>query len=381
MGGTGGGWDLGAMRWLPRRTNGTAKGALLVSLIAGLGSPAVTGQATASATFPGKNGRIAVVVTDPKDVSRPTNVMTMAPDGSHRRLITRTAAGRGGGPTNVAFSADGRRMVFDRRVCGDTCHSNVGVMSANGSHMRLLTRRRHGSDTNFGFSPNGRWVGFTRDGDIFVVRARGGRPKRLTRYGIGTIAVSVSFSPDGESVVFDKFEARYRDGAGDFGDTICVVSIAGRDETCLGEGSSPLFAPNGQAIVFTEANGSGISKMRPDGSGRTRLISGSRMRPLAFSPDGARFAFLRDEGDERRKLFIAKPDGTRGRAITGDREDFEANFDMAFSPDARNVIYRRGWRKPLYASRIDGSRTKRIPVTPKRVAVPSGSVAWAPRAS
>jgi Tol biopolymer transport system component len=236
--------------------------------------------------------------------------------------------------------------------------------------------------TYFGFSPDGSRIGFTRDRDIFVVGARGGRPKRLTRYGVATVAGNASFSPDGDSVLFDKFEATYQDGVGDERDTVCVVSIASRAETCLGQGSSPLWAPNGQAIVFTEADDNGISTMSPDGSGRTRLISGSRMRPLSFSPDGAHFAFLRDEGNERRKLFIAKSDGTRRRAIIGEQKDFEANFDVAFSPNAKNVIYRRDGRNGFYVSRIDGSHAKRILVTPRRIedSGPGGSLAWAPRA-
>jgi Tol biopolymer transport system component len=109
------------------------------------------------------------------------------------------------------------------------------------------------------------------------------------------------------------------------------------------------------------------------------------LRPLAFSPDGAHLAFLReDRGDadsERRTLFIAKSDGTRRRAITRDRKDFEDSFDVAFSPDGKNVIYRRDGRKGLYAGRLDGSHTKRILVTPRRIQGPGGSLAWAPRAS
>ena len=367
------------MRWLPERTNRPPTWLASISLIAGLGAPALTGTATASATFPGKSGRIAVVVTDPRDASRPTNVMTMSQDGSHRTLITHTRAGREAGPTNVAFSPDGRRIVFDRRACGDTCHSNIGVMSSNGSHTRLLTQRRGGFDTNFGFSPGGSRIGFTRDGrDIFVVSAHGGRPQRLTHYGAGVAAIGPSFSPDGRTVLFDKFEATYRNGIAASTDTICVVAIASREESCLGAGSSPGWAPGGRSILFTDPDNSGISAMRPDGSDTTVLISGSRMRPLAFSPDGKHFAFLRETATGRR-LFIAKSDGTQRRTITHDRKDFEDSFDLAFSPDAQQVIYRRGGRTAFYASRIAGSHEKRIPVTPRRIEGPSGSLAWAPR--
>jgi len=347
------------------------KWALSISLIAGLGALALTGAATAADTFPGKNGRIAVVVTDRNDPSRPTNVMTMSPNGSYSKLITHTPSGRDAGPTNVAFSPDGRRIVFDRRACRETCHYNVGVMNSKGAHMHRLTTRRHGFDTNFGFSPDGSRIGFIRDsGEISVVGAHGGSRERLTHYGVGVSASSPSFSPDGKSVLFDKFEGSYH---------VCMVAIASRDETCLGEGSSPRWAPGGQAIVFTDADGSGIATMRPDGSDRTRLISGSRMRPLAFSPDGRHFAFLREAGTGR-TLFVAKPDGTRQRAITHDRKDFEDSFDVAFSPNAKKVIYRRGGRKGFYSSRTDGSHEKRILVTPRRIEGPSGSLAWAVRA-
>jgi Tol biopolymer transport system component len=349
------------------------------SLVAGLCASAPAGPAKASITFPGHNGRIAVVVTDPKDASRPTNVMTMSPAGSHRRLITHTRAGRDSGPTNVAFSPDGRRIVFDQRACGDTCHYNVGLMSSGGSHRHLITHHSHGFDTNFGFSPDGSRVGFTRDGDLFVVGTRRGRAKRLTHYGIGVAANSPAFSPDGERVLFSKFEATYRDGVAATSETICVVAIEGDEQTCVADGSSPQWALNGRAILFTDADGSGISRMRPDGSGRRRLISGPRVRLLAFAPDGGHLAFLRETANGR-ALFVAKPDGTRRRAIMHDTEDFEAGIDMAFSPDARQVVYRRGARTRLYFSRIDGSHDKRIRVVPERLEGPSGSLAWAPSA-
>lgn len=345
-----------------------------IAAIAGIGASALAGTATASATFPGRDGRIAAVVTDRDDPARPTNVLTMSPDGKHRRVITHTRPGRDGGPTNVGFSPDGRWMVFDRRACPDACHYNVGVMRADGSHVRLLTRRRHGSDANFGFSPDGSQVGFTRDlGQIFVAGARSGHPQRLIRYGPGVAVTSLSFSPDGGSVLFGRF------AAADSSSTICTVTIASREETCLGEGSSPRWAPNGRAILFTDSDGSGISRMRPDGSDRTRLISGSRMRVLAFSPDGRRFAYLRETA-KGRKLYVAKPDGTHRRAITHDGQDYEASFDMAFSPDSKHLIYRSGWwRKGFYSSRIDGSHAKRIRVTPRLIEGPSGSLAWGPR--
>lgn len=348
----------------------------LTSLIAGLGVLAPAGTATASATFPGTNGRIAVVVTNPKDAARPTSVMTMSPDGSHRKVLVHTRAGRDAGPTNVAFSPDGRRIVFDRRACPDTCHSNVGVVRSDGSHMRRLTHRRHGFDTNFGFSPDGSLAGFTRDGDgIFVVGAHGGRPTRLTREEGSVAVTSPSFSPDGTSVLFHRFEASSPDASTD---TICVVAIASREQSCLAEGSSPRWAPNGHAILFTDADGSGIATMRPDGSHRTLLISGSRMRPLEFSPDGHHFAFLR-EAARGRTLVVATSDGARRRTISHDRKDFEDDFDVAFSPNGRKLIYRRSGRKGFSASRIDGSHEQRIRVTPRRIEGPGGSLAWARR--
>lgn len=349
-------------------------------LLAGLGASALAGTATASDTFPGRNGRVAVIVTERDDPARPTSVMTMSPDGSHRKMVTRARAGRDAGPTSLAFSPDGRWMVFDRRACAETCRHNVGVMRSDGSGKRLLTHRRHRADTNFGFSPDGSLIGFTRDArSIFVADAHGGRPERLVRYGVGVAATGAAFSPDGKSVLFDKFEAHYRDGVGTSTEHVCVIAIASREESCLAEGSSPRWAPDGQSIVFTDPDGTGISTMRPDGSGQAPLIPGpSRMRPLAFSPDGEHLAFLREAGAGR-TLFIARSDGTQPRRITHDRHDFEADLDMAFSPDGRKVTYRRSGRKRFHVSRIDGSHEKPLAVTPKRIEGAAGSLAWAPR--
>lgn len=360
----------------PERTKRTSTRIVSISVAAGLGAAALAGTATASPTFPGENGRMAVVVTRPDDASRPTDVMTMNPDGSHRKLIVHTRAKRDAGPTNIAFSPNGRRMVFDRRACPDGCHYNVGVVSSGGSHRRLLTRRRHGFDTNFGFSPDGHRIGFVRGfGDIYVVGTHGRHKKRLTHYAPGVAVTDRSFSPDSRSVYFHKFVAGQQAGSSD---TICVVTISSRQESCLGEGSYPRWAPDGRSILFTDPSASGIYTMKPDGSDRTLLISGSRVRPLEFSPDGKHFAYLR-ETRTGRKVYVAKSDGTQRRTITHDHDDFEASLDMAFSPDGKRLIYRGGSRKRVYASRIDGSHHKRIGVTPWRLEAPNGVLAWAPR--
>jgi Tol biopolymer transport system component len=86
-------------------------------------------MSSASATFPGKNGRIAFVR-----------------EGNHRGIytvrefeagLTRLTDGEDYGP---AWSPDGTRVAF-QRFHGGGAHSDIYVMNADGTHLQRLTRR------------------------------------------------------------------------------------------------------------------------------------------------------------------------------------------------------------------------------------------------
>jgi dipeptidyl aminopeptidase/acylaminoacyl peptidase len=108
---------------------------------------------------------------------------------SHRRLFFDGTLGPPIGPpgaTSFDWSIDGR-AAFE-------AGSNLFVLSPDGSRRRLT--RKGGADPSW--SPRGRWIAFTRAGQIWVVRSEGGRPRQLTKKG-GERPV---WSPDGRQIAF-----------------------------------------------------------------------------------------------------------------------------------------------------------------------------------
>jgi Tol biopolymer transport system component len=89
------------------------------------------------------------------------------------------------GATGFDWSTDGR-AAFVRGT-------SLWVLAPDGGTKRLV---RNATDPSW--SPRGRWVAFTRKGQIWAVDARGGRPRRLTSKG----GERPAWSPDGRRIAF-----------------------------------------------------------------------------------------------------------------------------------------------------------------------------------
>jgi dipeptidyl aminopeptidase/acylaminoacyl peptidase len=92
----------------------------------------------------------------------------LAPGATVPRRVTR----RGAEPS---WSPNARWLAFQRPTGPE--HTDVYVVRSNGRGLRRLTRRGGEAPT---WSPDGRSIAFVRpDGDVFVVKAAGGRSRRL----------------------------------------------------------------------------------------------------------------------------------------------------------------------------------------------------------
>jgi Tol biopolymer transport system component len=311
---------------------------------------------TASAAFPGTDGRIAFTAShsfleacpppsvDQQGPAEEEAIFTMNADGSDVRQVTPT---QHTGPecdpdfppplvrdVDPTFSPSGRRIAFAHRVedRGDTGARLIKLIRADGTHLHALT---------------------------------------------GTLGDNrhPAFSPDGKRIAWDHEDPL----SGPSG--IFLMRSDGTHKHPLTAGADPTFFPNGRRIVFL--SGWDIFTVRLDGSHRHRLatISTAPYAPDG-SPDGRLIVFARDRGIQfPTAIDVMRADGTHERHLAD-------GFDPVYSPSDRRIAFASAvtcCRSEIRVMRADGSHQHAVTPTPLPFGVsdPSelslGQPSWGPK--
>lgn len=290
-----------------------------VAILAVVLLSALTGAPIAQAAFPGANGKIGFVV-DPSGPGAP-QITTIDPDGQNRLELTSGSDQH----YDPSFSADGERIVFASAPPATT-PGQIWVMNHDGSGQAQLTAGTPNAlDLSPEFSPNGRTIVFDRYNgmvttQVWAMNDDGSGQTQLTT--AANSSRTPSFSPDGSKIVFAR--------SGPAGSAIWIMNSDGSDPTPLTTGSSsaddgsPSFSPDGRQIVFDRYNGSqqDIWVMNADGTGQAPVTSTPQLESGAsFSPDGSQIAFVRNEtGPDR--LFTVPAGGGAATPIPGSEDAY-----------------------------------------------------------
>ena len=262
--------------------------------IAALAAALVAIVPTASAGFPGANGRIVFTQrVGPLDRHRPAESVLCSADtdGSHQSRLTEFGAAAG----SPAFSPDGARLALVTAAEGVS--NSLVVARSDGSGARTILRA--GVETA-AWSADGRHLYVALEGDLYAARTDDGFLTQLTSTA-DRRELAVAASPDGRLAYVESTSTS---------STLVVADSQLRSPRALPTRDvvgAPDWSPDSRELVFARRDG--IWAIAADGSALRRL-RGSGFSP-AYSPDGTRIVFA-DEGD----VWTMTDDGSGAARVT-----------------------------------------------------------------
>jgi len=165
-------------------------------------------------------------------------------------------------------------------------------------------------------------------------------------------------SPNGQMVAFRGY---YGLGDGQYALYVAGTDGCGVQKLTTSIASLPSWSPDGQWIAFDTSGGGGIWKVRPTGTGLTRIAQGrggaEDMSPV-WSPDGKKIAYVRETFNPSRwQLWVMDAGGNGTELLHEDAQALSA--EPAWSHDGNKIAFTamspNGERSRIEVMNADGT--------------------------
>jgi Tol biopolymer transport system component/DNA-binding winged helix-turn-helix (wHTH) protein len=290
------------------------------------------------------------------------------------RLTTNSAA-----DTWPCWSPDGRYIAFTREQPEGT---ELYLIPSLGGPERRITRLVSPGGAHYlkSWSPNGQWLAFTDRGNIFLVAPENDDRRRLTTTPVGASGdLTPAISPDGKTVAFFR------------GFDLYLVPITGGEPKLLVSNTTlswdPAWTPDGREIIFISARSgtSAFGLWRVSAAGGTPLrieAAGQNVGSFAVSRDGQRLAWTQTIGGDDNIWRIELGDGSTpsSQASQSPRSLISSTRTEAgpqISPDGNRIAFQsdRSGSYEIWVADSDGRNPQRLTFFNRSL---TGSAHWSP---
>ena len=297
--------------------------------------------------------------------------------GAARKLLTLGPNMVFGGLVTLAWSPDGKFIAFTYKdPKEEPCKIFLVSPDTSAKHTLTSPSAEHVGDFNPAFSPDGQRVAFVRKvsvestdkSDIYVVPITGGEPTRLTFDN--TSFAGLTWSADGREIIFSSTRAGASKSifsssrAGASMSLWRIPASGGAAERVALDGIDFWFpnvsrhgnrltyvqtSPEDANIYRIEASDTTVSKNQP-----AKLIASTRHDSGAqFSPDGRRIVFHSDRSGQL-EIWMCESDGTNLVQMTSLNKTAGS---PRWSPDGQQIafdFYGEGGKGDVYAISVEG---------------------------
>ena len=234
----------------------------------------------------------------------------------------------------------------------------IYVMNATGVYQTRLTD--HGQNVNPTWSPDGRKIGWTRQGSdsigLYVMNADGTGQRNLTP---GMWTSEPRWSPDGSKIAFSS--QAVTDGF--WSDQVFTMNVDGagltRLTTTAEGGYDPQWSPNGSEIAYLSSPTMGSNRdiyvMNVDGSNPVNLTKTAPLQANShpsWSPDGTRLTFT-SWRDGNAEIYVVDPKTAVQARVTVSAED---EMNPTWSPQGDLIAFQKNHE--IWVMHPDGSAAR-----------------------
>ena len=299
--------------------------------------------------------------TPPQGGSKASNVF-WAPEPGESHLANIRQLTFGGNNAEAYFSADGKRLIFQRMFAVDTGCDQEYVMKIDGSNMRRISNGRGRTTCGYFIEHDKRVIYASTSAndpkcppkldpslgyiwplghfELYTSTPDGKDIRQLTNNGYYNAEATAS--PDGKRLVFTST----RDGDIELYTMNVDGSNVKRITNRVGYDGGAFFSPDGSKIVWRAQ----YPVTAADSADYRRLLGQRMVRPAKL------------------EIWVANADGSDAHQIT---HLGGANWAPFFHPDGKRIIFASNYEQPrsgnfdLYLVNVDGSKLEKVTTSPE----------------